>query len=194
MPFCTWQVTVLVTVCAHQFLTERQIWESEYSNPIDLHPVLDGSDDIRIINPLPHTVKTVLQQSNHLLWKLFMFTQVKWSVCPAWEHCQLCLLCGLSLAIHIRTFLFFPQHYKQVKTRWGTMPCACEHVGCLSRFKTAFRNLSQKPEQRHSPREKEWFFCAAFYQGFNSHSWKSPETFKSKAKKMAKHQWLLTKA
>lgn len=105
----------------------------------------------------------ILQQSNHLLWKLFMmFMQVKWSVPPAGEHCQLCLLCGLSLAIHIHPFLLFPQHYKQVKSRRETMSCACEHMGCSSRFKTAFRNLSQKPEQRQSPLEKDWFFCAAF--------------------------------
>lgn len=72
-----------------------------------------------------------------------VFTQVKWPVCPAGEHCQYYLLCSLLLANHIRPFLFFLQHYKQVKSRRGTLPHMCECVGSSFRFKTAFRNLSQ---------------------------------------------------
>lgn len=101
----------------------------------------------------------VLQQSNRLFWKLFMvFTQVKWPVRPAGEHCQCCLLCGLSLANLIRPFLFFPQHYKQVKSWRGSLPHMCERVGSSSRFKTAFRNLSQNQSRGAVPGRKSGSF------------------------------------
>lgn len=120
----------------------------------------------------------VLQQSNHLFWKLFMvFTQVKWPVRPAGEHCQCCLLCGLSLANHIRPFLFFPQHYKQVKSRRGSLPRMCERVGSSSRFKTALRNLSQNRSRGTVPGRKSGSFVLLFIRASLHTAWKAEKHF-----------------
>lgn len=102
VPFCTWHVTVLVTVCGHQFLQGKSTNTRPFrhkTNSADYFRrkvLVSSSSPCRILAPLssyfPLPQPFVLKP----LYGVYMLL-ISHTILPG-VHCGLCLLCGHSSA------------------------------------------------------------------------------------------------
>lgn len=112
VPFCTWQVTVLVTVCGHQFLqgksTNTVETQGHSADDLRLKVLVTSSPACGILAPpfllLSIPLPFVLQE----LYGVYTLL-ISHAILPG-VHCRLCLFCSHSSA---------DKHPFALSSRWG---------------------------------------------------------------------------